>query len=333
MNQGIWIFEEHNVDGTKNITVELLSEGQKLARRLKEELSVCLIGHQVERIIPTLGQYGASKAYLVDNEALSRYDLDAYSSILVELIKEYQPSVLLMGATPVGAELAPRIAARLGVPCITEVKKITGDQRNLQVTKAAYNDQLYVDVRAGAGRPLILTLPPGETDVVKTPDTKELTIVKRESGPRIVAKGVKFKKFIKGDPRTIGVEEADLIAAVGNGVEPSFLPLVQELADVMGAAIGGTRVAVDKNLIPFARQIGATGKTVAPKAIVACGISGAREFTDGMQNAKLVVAINKDGKARIFQYANLGIKGDVQEIIPRVIEQLKRQKPGSGKID
>lgn len=325
MSHGIWVFEEHDGNGTKNITLELLSEAQKLARRLKEEVCVCLIGGQVERLVPDLGYYGATKAFLADDETLSQYDLDAYSSILVELIQEHQPSVMMMGATSAGSELAPRIAARLGVPCITEVKKIAGSLENLQITKAAYNDQLYVEIRAGLERPLILTLPPGETDIVKTADQKDVVVIRKDFVRRKDGQGIKFNKFIKGDPRTIGVAEADLIVAVGNGVDTEVLPLVQEFANAIGATIGGTRVAVDKNLIPFARQIGATGKAVAPKMLVACGISGAREFTDGMANAKLVIAVNKDGKARIFQFANLGIKGEVQEIIPQVIDKVKNQ--------
>lgn len=332
MSNGIWILEEHDGDGTKNITLELLSEGQKLAKRVKEELAVCLIGSQVEHIVPTLDQYGAAKAYLVDDASLLHYDLDAYSDVLVELVKEHEPSIVMMGATPIGSELAPRIAARLGVPCITEVKKIAGGKDNLQITKAAYNDRLYAEVRTtGTNKPVILTLPPGETDIVTAAEKKDLEVITKAPASQKKAQGTTFKKFIKGDPRTIGVEEADLIVAVGNGVEHDVLPLVQELADAVGATMGGSRVAVDKNLIPFARQIGATGKTVAPKMVIACGISGAREFMDGMQNAKLTVAINTDAKARIFQFANLGVKGDVREVIPLVIEEIKKQKEEQGR--
>ncbi len=331
MSQGIWIFEEHDSDGTKNITLELLSEGQKLARRLKEELCVCLFGHQVEGYIPHLAQFGAAKVYLVDNELLSEYNLDAYSLILGDLIKEYDPLILMMGATPLGSELAPRVAARLRLPCITEAKQIKGNNENLQVTKSAYNDQLYATIRPSSIRPLFITIPPGETDIVKADETREAVVIRKDIALAADVKRTKYKRFIKGDPKTISIDEADLIVAAGNGVDSKGLPIVHELADILGASMGGTRVAVDKKIIPFERQIGITGKSVMPKLLVACGISGAYEFTDGMRGSKIVIAINKDGKAGIFQFANLGIKGDLNEIIPLVIDQLKRREQNMGK--
>ncbi len=323
MSQGIWIFEEHDIRGTKNITLELLSEGQKLARRLKEELCVCLLGHQIEDTIPHLAQFGASKVYLVDNEFLSEYNLDAYSLVLGDLIQEYQPSILMMGATPLGSELAPRVAARHGLPCITEAKQIKGKHKNLKVTKSTFNDQLYATIKPSSKRPLVITIPPGETDISKSAETIEAVVIKKTPELTADVKRVKYRKFIKGDPRTINIEEADRIVAVGKGVDPEALPIVQELADILEASMGGSRVAVDENIIPFERQIGITGKSVIPKLLVVCGISGAYEFTDGMRDSETVIAINNDGDARIFKFANLCLKGDLHEIIPIIIDQLK----------
>ncbi len=304
----------------------MLSEGQKLSRRLREELCVCLLGYQVENFIPRLAEFGAEKIYLADGMQLSEYNLDAYVSILGGLIEIYQPSVLMMGATPTGSELAPRIAARYGLPCITEIKKIGGSSENFQVTKSVYNDRLYADVKPAAARPLIITLPPGETDIVKPKKIVEPAVIKTEIKLDENVKRVRYNKFIKGDPKTIRVDEADLILALGNGVDSETLPVTHELADLLGATIGGTRVAVDKGLIPFERQIGLTGKTVLPNMLISCGISGAYEFTDGMKDSKMIIAINNDGKARIFEVANLGVKGDLKEIIPAVIDKIKIHK-------
>ena len=331
MSHGIWIFEEHDIHGTKNITLELLSEGQKLARRLKEELCVCLFGHQVTGLIPQLSQFGAAKVYLVDSDLLSEYNLDTYSLLLGDLIREYEPSFLMMGATPLGSERAPRVAARQGLPCITEVKQIKGSNENLQVIKSTYNDQLYATIRPVPKRPLIITIPPGETDITKAGETKEVVVIRKDLEFSDEVKRVRYRRFIKGDPRTISIAEADRIVAVGNGVDSKSFPIIEELADILESSIGGSRVAVDKNIIPFERQIGITGKTVMPKLLVACGISGAYEFTDGMRDSKAVIAVNKDGNARIFKFANLCLKGDVYEIIPRVIDQLKAHKKTTGK--
>ncbi len=331
MSQGIWIFEEHDIHGTKNITLELLSEGQKLARRFKEELCVCLLGHQIEDYIPRLSQFGAVKAYLVDNPLLSKYDVDTYSFVLSDLIKEYDPSILMMGATPLGSELAPRVAARCGLPCIAEANQIKGKNKNLKITKFAYNDQLYATIKPGSKRPVVITIPPGETDILESDEKNELAVVRKDFKLAADVKQTRFRKFIKGDPRTINIEEADKIVAVGNGVDKEALPIVQELADSLGASIGGSRVAVDKNIIPYERQIGITGKTVMPKLLVACGISGAYEFTDGMRDSDIVIAINNDGNAGIFKFASLCIKGDLKEIIPLVTDQLKTYQQNKGK--
>jgi len=326
MNQGIWIFEEHDALGTKNITLELLSEGQGLARRLKEELCVCLLGHQVEATIPRLARYGATKVYLADHESLSEYNLDVYTSIFEDLIKEYNPSILMMGATPLGSELAPRVAARCGLPCITAANKIKGKSKNLKITKATHNDQLYTTIKPFSKWPVVLTIPPGETDIVESDDIKEPEVIRKAFEITEDQKRTKYRKFIKGDPRTIDIAEADKIVAIGNGVNNEILPMVQELADLLEASMGGTRVAVDKNIIPYERQIGITGKTVLPKLLVAFGISGAYEFTEGMRDSDVVIAVNKDPKAGIFKFANQCIRGDLTEIIPVVIEKLKRQK-------
>lgn len=326
MSQGIWVFEEHDIHGTKNITLELLSEGQSLARRLKEELCVCLLGHQVEESIPHLNRYGAEKIYLGDHESLSEYNLDIYTSIFEALIKEYDPSILLMGATPLGSELAPRVAARCGLPCITAVNKIKGKSKNLQITKATHNDQLYTTIKPFSKRPVVLTIPPGETDIVESDKIKEAVVIRKAFEITGDIKRTKYRKFIKGDPRTIDIAEADKIVAIGNGVNNEIISMVQELADLLEASMGGTRVAVDKNMIPYERQIGITGKTVLPKLLLAFGISGAYEFTEGMRNSDVVIAINKDPNAGIFKFANQCIMGDLTEIIPAVIEKLKRQK-------
>lgn len=323
MGQGIWIVAEQDSNGPKNITLELLSEGKKVAGRFREPLCACLIGSQVEENISRLASYGVDQVYLVEDAILSDYNLDFYSAIIVELVNEYSPSILMMGATPSGSELAPRVAGKLSVPCITDVKKITGARNNLKITKSVYSDLAYAQIQPPPERPLIITISPGETDVAKPREKKEPEIIKKnfEFSSRPVR--VRSGKFLKGDPRTIRLVEADRIIAGGKGVGKNGFTHLQEIADKLGASIGGSRKAVDEGFITTERQIGISGNTVTPRLLMACGISGAREFTTGMENSDLIIAINTDEKARIFEFANLCIKGDVNQVIPAVNKKLE----------
>lgn len=328
MNKGIWIIEEHDGCATKNITLELLSEGHKLARRLDEPLCVCRLGTRAGQDIALLAQHGAEKIYAVENEALSGYNVDSYTSILCTLIEEHRPSIVMMGATPVGSELAPRVAARLGLPCVTEAKKITGSRENFQVTKAMYNEQVYATIKCGPESPLLVTIPPGETDITRSAAGEGPEVTIKELGVAETPR-TRCRKFLKGDPKTIKIVEADRIVAIGRGAGKEGLPIVQELAELLGASIGGSRGAVDAGIVPYQRQIGISGKTVTPKLVIACAISGARQFTVGMENSDLVIALNLDEKARIFEYANLSIKGDVHQVLPQLITHLKKIRNNS----
>lgn len=323
MGQGVWVFAEHGPNGTENITLELISEAKKLARRLKAPLCACVIGADVSGVIETLCAYGIETVYVVENESLANYDLDAYSHILARVVGTYDPALVMVGATPTGAELAPRAAAKLKIPCITHVKKITGGKDGFKITKSEYDDQVYAHVLPETESPLVITIPPGETDVAapgrkKTPEIIHAQIDFSDWTPRS-----RTGRFINGDPRTIGIAEAGRIVAGGRGAGESGFPVLQELADALAAAMAGSRGAVDDGLVPVVRQIGISGKTVIPKLLVVCGISGAREFTVGMENSDLVIAINTDAKARIFEFANLCINGDLNEVIPAVLKRLQ----------
>jgi electron transfer flavoprotein alpha subunit len=325
MNAGIWIFEEHDSKGTKKITLELLSEGRKLAARIKEPLCVCLLGFGVEELVPALSQYGVEKVYLAEHPLLATYQVDLHSRVLADLVREHSPAVLMMGSTPIGSELAPRIAARLRLPCISDVQKITGSKGNLQITKAVYNDRVHASITPLPDRTLILTLPPGESDIPPPIEGKEAEIIRKDVTISEDGIRTRSRRFIKGDPRMIRITDADTIVAAGKGAGAEGFPMLQELADIIGASIGGSRAAVDMGIIPYERQIGISGNTVAPNCLIACGISGAREFTVGMENTNVVVAVNNDPKARIFECADVSVKGDLHEIVPLLIDVLRER--------
>jgi electron transfer flavoprotein alpha subunit len=234
--------------------------------------------------------------------------------------------ILMIGATAVGSELAARIAARLRLPCITEVKKLDFNNGKISIAKSGFNDKLYLNFDFFPEKTLVVTVLPGDMDSDETEENTGPEIMRENIQVPLDIIRTKNREFIKGDPREIDLEEAQLIIAGGKGVGKEAFSLIEEAADMLGASIGGTRPLVDEGIIPLKRQIGITGKLIASKILIACGISGAREFTGGIEKAKLIIAINTDSKARIFKAADMGVLGDVHEVIPAIIEELKKRK-------
>ena len=325
MLKDIWVFAEHNNCEMESTTWEMLTEGRKLASNLKGQICACLIGAQNDEYIGSLSRYGTGKVYLVENEGLAGDSSHDYAHILEELIEKYRPSMTMIGATAVGTELAVRIAAKLRLRCITEVKKVGFDGEKISISKSGFNDKLYLNFDLVPNKTVIVTVLPGdmESDEIKRPTEPE--VIRENIQAPFDDTRVRNKDFIKGDPREIDLEEAQLIVAAGRGVGTEGFALLEELADMLGASVGVTRPLVDEGIAPHRRQIGLTGKSVAPKVLIACGISGAREFTGGIEKASLTIAINNDSKAHIFKAADLNVLGDVKEVIPAIIERLKKR--------
>ena len=325
IHRGVWVVAERDGRALRNVTLELLCEARKLAGRLNEELAVCLLGSDVAELIPSLVPHGPGRVFMVEHESLAAYEADAWTANVVALIEAHRPAFVMFGDTPESGELAARVAARLQRPCITGVKKIAVTRGRLQITKSVYEDYAYATVEPVAARPLILTIPPGETDIVPAPATAAPEIVQCETVPVSTPERLRITRRIPGDPRTVAIQDAERIVAVGKGAGVEGTARLRELADLLGAALGGSRVAADLGLVPRERQIGVSGRTVRPKLLIACGISGARQFTTGMENSELVIAVNSDGAAPIFEFANLPVKGDLHEIIPAVIRLLRER--------
>jgi electron transfer flavoprotein alpha subunit len=284
------------------------------------------LGINLDDYIDQLSDYGAEKIYLVDDEILSEYSLDTYAPTLTKLIDKYTPKLVAMGATPTGSELAPRIAARLNLPCITETKRIDIEKENILIAKAGFGDKVFMNFDIPPDTPVVITLIPGDIESEKVSEPGKMEIVREECRIDSEADRIRNIKFIKGDPKEIRLEEAEFIVAGGVGVGSEGMPALEELADILQASVGGTRPLVDIDVIPFERQIGITGKFVNPKLIIACGISGAREFTMGIDKGTLIIAINKDAKAPIFNAAQLGALADTNVIIPELIKAVNERR-------
>ena len=303
----------------------LICEARKLADKLEEELSAVLFGYNVTDIVEKLAHYGAGKAFVADNELLGQYSTELYTSVLGNLIHDYQPSILLFTATSIGRDLAPKVATKLKTGLVSNCNGLDIDKEKVLVmTKPIYGGKLSLKAICPNKRPQMATVLPDALDTKEPDESRVADIIRVE--PKISSKEMhtNVTGFIKGDPKTIDITDAELIVCAGGGLgDAKSLKSVEELADVLGASIGGSRVAVDNKWIPFSRQIGQTGKTVSPKLIMAFGISGAIQFAMGMKDSKLIIANNKDGKAPVFKVADVGIVGDLKEVIPALTEKLR----------
>ena len=323
--KGIWVFIEAERDELKKSSLEIICESRKLADGIGEELCSLLLGDGVEHLAVLPHHYGVDKVYLIEHESLSYHDIDTHVAVTANLIDELTPRIVLFGATSLGRELAPRVAARLKVGLVTECVDIKIDEKGLlTVRKPVYGSKAHATFACAPTTPQMATVALGAMDV-KAPDETRVGEVIRIA-PKIEGKTsrVEFVDFVKGDPRTIGLTEAEMIIAVGRGLDKGEnLHFIEELADFLGASIGGSRVAVDMGWLPLERQIGMTGKTVAPKLFISCGISGQYSHTAGMDGSGTIIVINTDRNAPMFKLADLGMLGDMSEVVPALTKRIK----------
>lgn len=327
-HKGVWIVAEQTKGDLHPVSLELLGEGRKLADSLREELCAILMGQDIETLVDALAQHGADKVYVLEHDLLAEYTTDAYTLALAELIKKQCPSILMLGATPNGQDLAARLAARLETSFASECVELrVNNEKQPEAIKPAYGDKVYSTIVSCTRPPWVVTFRPGAIGVDEA-DTSHHAEVIRIS-PEIDPDSIRTKvlEFVEGDPATIDIVEADFIVAGGRGVgDAEHWKLVEELAEVLGAAVAGSRVAVDERWITRDRQIGQTGKTVTPDLYFALGISGASQHTGGMKDSKKIIAINTDRDAPIFKLSNLSILADLHQVVPTLIEKLRQAR-------
>ncbi|TAK36406.1 MAG: electron transfer flavoprotein subunit alpha/FixB family protein [Chloroflexota bacterium] len=321
----VWVVAEHLEGDLREITLEMLGEGRKLARKLGEPLCAVLIGHEAEGLTEPLAQYGADKVYLVQNPLLAQYTTDAYASALTDLLQKHTPSILMLAATPNGKDLAPRVAARLKVGLASDciILKVD-DQGILNMVRPTHGGKVYTSVACSAARPQIATIRPGVIGVDKPNKTRraevvpvEVTIAPESIRTRVVG-------FIKADPKAVDVTESDIVVSGGRGAGGTKgWHVIEELADALGGSVAGSRVAADLGCVSRERMVGVTGKNVAPRLYVAAGISGATQHTAGINDAKLILAINADRGASIFKLADMGVVADLHELLPALTKRLR----------
>ncbi len=323
--RGVWVFAEQFRGGVRSVAYELLSRGRELADTLETELAAVCLGHDV-RDVDRLIAYGADKVYLVDSPDLADNQEDYLTHALLELIRTYQPEVVVAGATALGRAFIPRVASILHVGLTADCTglDVNTEERLLLQTRPTFGGNIMATITSPAKRPQMATVRPRVFKKAAPDPTRQGEVINVPFDASKANKRYDLVEFIDELTETIKLEDADIIVSGGRGLgKPENFSLLQELATTLGAALGASRAAVDEGWIPYSHQVGQTGKTVCPRLYIACGISGAIQHLAGMQTSDIIVAINDDPNAPIFEVATYGIVGDLFEVVPALIKKLK----------
>jgi caffeyl-CoA reductase-Etf complex subunit CarE len=341
--KGVMVFIEQHSGSIADVSYELLSEGRKLADDLGSELYGILPGHNLKDSYPEIFKYGTDRLYVIDSEVFENNLDDIYAKALVQVIHRFKPDIFLAGATGFGRTLIPKAAAiiKTGLTADCTSLAIDPEKKILLQTRPTFGGNVLATIITRNARPQMATVRPHVMEKSQKIDNKLA-----ESGG-ICKSGEEYNgrveyieldvsnfktkyKLIATEKETgqsINLTDYDVIVSGGRGMGgPENFSLLKELADVLGGVVGASRAAVDSNWISYPHQVGQTGKTVNPKAYIACGISGAIQHLAGMQTSDIIIAINKDADAPIFKVANYGIVGDLFEIIPKLIKRIKSGK-------
>lgn len=325
-----WVFVETNEDGTaKNVGIELLTPGRELADVQGGKLVAIVIGSNVDAAVEAAGKHGADQVIVVDGPEYKSYTTDAYAIALTTLIEKYGPLSMMIGATNNGRDLGPRVSCRMETGLVADCTALGIDEETGKVawTRPAFGGNLMATILCPEHYPQIGTVRPG---VFKKSDETEnkAEIIKEDIHVEAEKIRTQILEILNDmDGEKVDLENADIIVSGGRGVGgPEGFEPVRELAKVLGATVGASRAAVDSGWISHAHQVGQTGKTVAPKLYIACGISGAIQHQAGMSGSDCIVAINKDPDAPIFDIADYGIVGDLFEVLPILTEEIKKSR-------
>ncbi|MCX0367607.1 electron transfer flavoprotein subunit alpha/FixB family protein [Clostridium perfringens] len=325
---GVWVFAEQREGQLQKVSLELLGEGRKIADKLGSKLTALLIGNKVQNLVEDLSRHGADEVLVVDAPELEHYTTDGYTKAICELANAKKPNIIFIGATFIGRDLGPRVAARLETGLTADCTSLDVDVKSgdLLATRPAFGGNLMATIVCPDHRPQMATvrpgvfekLPLGENDA--TVENVEIKFNSNDIRTKIV-------EIIKEHKDIVDISEANVLVAGGRGIgsEENF-KMLKELAEVMNGSIAASRAAVEKGWVDKDYQVGQTGKTVRPNIYVACGISGAIQHAAGMQDSDMIIAINKDANAPIMKIADYAIVGDVNKVVPEFIAQLKAMK-------
>ena len=325
----LWVFVETNEDGSaKNVGIELLAPGRDLAAKQGGALVALVVGSNVEAAVEEAATHGADKVVVVDSPEYRQFSTDAYAAVLTAMIEKYGPTSFLMGATPNGRDVGPRVSCRLQTGLTADCTALDVDEETGCVcwTRPTFGGNLMAVIMCPDHRPQMGTVRPG---VFKKPAVTEnkAEIIREEFHVDAAAIRTRILEIIReAEGENVDLEGAEIIVAGGRGVgSAEGFDVLRELCDALGGTLACSRAAVDAGWIGHAHQVGQTGKTVGPKLYIACGISGAIQHLAGMTSSDYIVAINKDADAPIFGVADFGIVGNLFDIVPALTAEIKKR--------
>ncbi|CAD7769404.1 MAG: Caffeyl-CoA reductase-Etf complex subunit CarE [Candidatus Methanoperedenaceae archaeon GB50] len=318
----IFVFPEVYQGEVKEISFEILGLAQEIKEKTGGDLHVLLAGKGVKEFVPQFGL--ADKVLLLDNEKLEGVSPFIYQNILFQVLKDRAPELILFGHTSIGMDLAGFVALKLNFPMVAFCKNVKAENGHLMATSLICGGKILADVKIKDNKGVCLVLPgsyPAEKGKVEgTKEVEELSLSEIEEK-------IKFERFIIPEVEDIDITKENILVAVGRGIQnQENLEVAEELAQVLGGALAASRPVVDQGWLPLTRVVGRSGKSVKPKLYLSLGISGAPEHVEGMKDAGLIIAINTDPNAPIFQTAHYGVVGDIFDIVPALVEEIKARK-------
>ncbi len=325
-HRGVWVFVQAEGDSIHHVSLELIGEGRKLADELNTDVSCMVMGNSSAAMLAEeLSFYDIDRVYLVESPVLGNYRTQPYVETAAHLIRKYQPEIVLIGATSTGRDFAGGLATQLHTGLTADCTNlgIELETRSLLQTRPAFGGNIMATIKSSRHRPQMATVRPKVFAMPLRGEKRPVEIV-RET--RELSEDGQRTRILEWIPVKEGVNLADanIIVSGGRGLgKPENFSLLQELADLLGGAVGASRGAVDAGWIDYSHQVGQTGRTVRPSVYIACGISGAVQHLAGMKTSDVIIAINRDPSAPIFGVANYGFVGDVMEIVPKLINEIK----------
>lgn len=325
--KNIFVFVEQRNGQIQNVSLELLNKAQELNLKLNEQVVALLLGHQMDEQAQDLIAFGADQVLYADAPELANYNTEPYTQAVNQLVQTYKPSIILIGATTIGRDLGPRLSARIETGLTADCTALEiGDDGHLMMTRPAFGGNLMATIVCKEHRPQMSTVRPG----VMMKGIKDLSREGKVEKVNIQFDSSKFKvkilETVKESKNLVDITEAKILVSGGRGVgNAEGFKKLNDLAKTLKAEVSSSRAMVDLGVVPYDRQVGQTGKTVRPDLYFALGISGAIQHLAGMEESDFIVAINKDKDAPIFQTADLGIVGDVNQIVPLLNEKLQKE--------
>jgi len=327
MSENILVICEQRDGILQKVSMELIGKGKELAAKKNQKVIALLLGHKIEKEAQTLVNYGADKVVYVDDVLLKDYMTEPAAKATCAVIKDLDPDIVLVGATSIGRDLAPRVAARIatGLTADCTSLEIDDESDDLLMTRPAFGGNLMATIVCPNHRPQMATVRPGVM-IACAEEQRNGEIIKFDVAFDAADANVSILETVMATKEAKDITEAKILVSGGRGLgKAENFETLKELADVLGGETAGSRAAVDLGYVDKDRQVGQTGKTVRPDVYFACGISGAIQHVAGMEESELIFAINKNADAPIFEVADIGIVGDMHKILPKLVARLKKE--------